>query len=51
MKIIVTIIPTYLEIENYKIRLIHVFILFSTFHPLQRHCQATVNIFLQTELS
>ena len=34
MKIIVTIIPTYLEIENYKIRLIHAFILFLTFRLL-----------------
>ena len=40
-----------LEIENYKIRLIHVFILFLTFRPLLNDCQATVNIFLPTELS
>ena len=40
-----------LEIEIYKIRLIHVFILFSTFRPLLKALSSYLNIFLETELS
>ena len=40
-----------LEIEIYKIRLIHVFILFSTFRPLLKALSSYCKYFLQTELS
>ena len=40
-----------LGIENYKIRLIHVFILFLTFRPLLKALSSCCKYFLQTELS